>query len=189
MKRALVCGAGGFIGGHLVQRLKSEGFWVRGVDIKHHEFAKTAADEFVIGDLRDPSVCESVVRGGLDEVYQLAAGFAAQTCFMARQVTEKALKAALLATGAKSHRGHSCARLGVKLVAVIAELEVMRPDLMLLDQYYVATRYPNGIPSGAPFEAYSLSQTEQALESAARACDLTRVALNRLCPAWEASEP
>ena len=154
MKRALVCGAGGFIGGHLVQRLKSEGFWVRGVDIKHHEFAKTAADEFVIGDLRDPSVCESVVRGGLDEVYQLAAGFAAQTCFMARQVTEKALKAALLATGAKSHRG-----------------------------------YPNGIPSGAPFEAYSLSQTEQALESAARACDLTRVALNRLCPAWEASEP
>ncbi len=46
MKRALVCGAGGFIGGHLVKKLKREGYWVRGVDIKHHEFAPTQADEF-----------------------------------------------------------------------------------------------------------------------------------------------
>ena len=46
MKTALVCGAGGFIGGHLVKRLKGEGYWVRGVDIKRHEFAPTAADEF-----------------------------------------------------------------------------------------------------------------------------------------------
>ena len=52
-KTALVCGAGGFIGGHLVKRLKSEGFWVRGVDLKFHEHAETEADDFAIGDLRD----------------------------------------------------------------------------------------------------------------------------------------
>ena len=73
MKRALVCGAGGFIGSHLVKRLKKEGFWVRGVDLKYPEFAPTAADDFVIGDLRDPAVCRYVMDGPFDEVYQLAA--------------------------------------------------------------------------------------------------------------------
>src|ERR1041385_7777253 len=72
MKRILVCGAGGFIGGHLVKRLKSEGFWVRAVDIKRHDFAQPPADEFVIGDLRDQDVVRKVV-AGVDEVYQLAA--------------------------------------------------------------------------------------------------------------------
>ena len=73
MKRALVCGAGGFIGGHLVNRLKAEGYWVRGVDIKEHEFCNTLADDFVIGDLRDPRVVAEVINDGLDEIYQLAA--------------------------------------------------------------------------------------------------------------------
>jgi len=73
MKTALVCGAGGFIGGHLVSRLKREGFWVRGVDIKRHEYAETEADEFVVGDLREQSVVRSVVDRRFDEVYQLAA--------------------------------------------------------------------------------------------------------------------
>jgi len=73
MKSALVCGAGGFIGGHLVKRLKKEGFWVRGVDLKLHEFAETEADDFVIGDLRDPAFCRAVVDRRFDEVYQLAA--------------------------------------------------------------------------------------------------------------------
>src|SRR5262252_2895447 len=54
MKSALVCGAGGFIGTHLVRRLKSEGYWVAGADLKRPEFSATAADEFVVGDLRDP---------------------------------------------------------------------------------------------------------------------------------------
>lgn len=72
MKRALVCGAGGFIGGHLAKRLKKEGYWVRGVDLKHHEFCPTAADEFIIGDLRDPQVVREVVQD-VEEVYQLAA--------------------------------------------------------------------------------------------------------------------
>ena len=73
MKKALVCGAGGFIGSHLVKRLKSEDFWVRGVDLKYPEFAPTAADDFVIGDLRDPNICRYVVDQPFDEVYQLAA--------------------------------------------------------------------------------------------------------------------
>ncbi len=73
MKRALVCGAGGFIGSHLVKRLKKEGFWVRGVDLKYPEFSKTEADDFVIGDLKDPSTCKSVLSYPFDEVYQLAA--------------------------------------------------------------------------------------------------------------------
>ncbi len=91
MKRALVCGAGGFIGGHLVKRLKREGYWVRGVDIKEHEFAPTRADEFLLLDLRKPEDCEAALTvkqapstGGsidsprglgqaFDEVYQLAA--------------------------------------------------------------------------------------------------------------------
>ena len=72
MRRVLVNGAGGFIGGHLVKRLKAEGYWVRGVDIKRHEFAVPPADEFVVGDLRDQSVAQEVVKG-MDEVYQLAA--------------------------------------------------------------------------------------------------------------------
>ncbi len=73
MRSALVCGAGGFIGGHLVTRLKSEGFWVRGVDLKYHEYAVSPADDFLIGDLRDPYFCRQVVDRRFDEVYQLAA--------------------------------------------------------------------------------------------------------------------
>jgi len=73
MKKALVCGAGGFIGGHLVNQLKKEGYWVRGVDLKSNEYGNGNADEFVIGDLRSPSVVESVVTADIDEVYQLAA--------------------------------------------------------------------------------------------------------------------
>ena len=73
MKAALVCGAGGFIGSHLVKRLKSEGFWVRGVDLKYPEFGETEADDFVIGDLRDPLICRSVTDRKFDETFQLAA--------------------------------------------------------------------------------------------------------------------
>jgi GDP-D-mannose 3', 5'-epimerase len=72
-KKALVCGAGGFIGSHLVRRLKNDGFWVRGVDLKHPDFSPTAADEFILGDLTDAGLCKLVVQGDIDEVYQLAA--------------------------------------------------------------------------------------------------------------------
>jgi len=76
MKRALVCGAGGFIGGHLVKKLKKDGFWVRGVDIKEHDFAPTQADEFQLMDLRKEENCQTALslnEGRFDEVYQLAA--------------------------------------------------------------------------------------------------------------------
>ena len=81
MKKVLVCGAGGFIGGHLVKRLKELGYWVRGIDIKEHEYTniRAIADEFVLGDLRDPTVTKSALHldtawhKGFDEVYQLAA--------------------------------------------------------------------------------------------------------------------
>ena len=72
MHNVLVCGAGGFIGGHLVRRLKREGYWVRGVDIKPHDFAPSTADEFILGDLREPDVVRKVVQD-VEVVYQLAA--------------------------------------------------------------------------------------------------------------------
>jgi nucleoside-diphosphate-sugar epimerase len=71
-KKVLICGAGGFIGGHLVNRLKDDGYWVRGVDIKENEFGNMNSDDFIIGDLRIPEVAREAVEG-IDEVYQLAA--------------------------------------------------------------------------------------------------------------------
>jgi len=73
MRKALVLGAGGFIGSHLVRRLKREGFWVRAIDLKYPEFSDTAADDFAIGDLRDQYICRHVIDRCFDEVYQLAA--------------------------------------------------------------------------------------------------------------------
>ena len=82
MKKALVLGAGGFIGSHLVKKLKREGFWVRGVDLNYPEFGETKADDFIIGDLRDSSIVKEVMwapgqkksnEGSFDEVYQFAA--------------------------------------------------------------------------------------------------------------------
>ncbi len=75
-RKAVVCGAGGFVGSHLVKRLKREGYWVRGVDIKEPEFCKTAADDFRLLDLRTPENCSAALQlenGPPDEVYQLAA--------------------------------------------------------------------------------------------------------------------
>jgi len=82
MKKALILGAGGFIGSHMVKRLKKEGYWIRGVDLKYPEFGKSEADEFVIGDLRDPLVVKDVMlapnqnefgEGSFDDVFQFAA--------------------------------------------------------------------------------------------------------------------
>ena len=73
MKRILINGAGGFIGGHMVKRLKDEGHWVRAVDLKRHEYTiPSPADEFIVGDLRDQQVASDVVKG-IDEIYQFAA--------------------------------------------------------------------------------------------------------------------
>ena len=72
-RKALVLGAGGFIGNHMVRRLKSEGFFVRGSDLKRTEFETSTADEYVLGDLRRADVVDAVFDGGFDEVYQFAA--------------------------------------------------------------------------------------------------------------------
>jgi GDP-D-mannose 3', 5'-epimerase len=72
-RTALVTGAGGFIGTHLVARLKRDGFFVRAADLKHPQFSSSQADEFVLGDLRDPVLCRTILNRPFDEVYQLAA--------------------------------------------------------------------------------------------------------------------
>lgn len=73
MKKAVVFGAGGFIGSHLVKRLKKEGYWIRGVDLKYPEFSKSPADEFIIADLREKENVEKALKDNIDELYQLAA--------------------------------------------------------------------------------------------------------------------
>ena len=72
-KKALVCGAGGFIGSHMVKKLKLEGYWVRGADVKEPDFSGTEADEFLTGDLTDQAFCDDVTNIEFDEIYQFAA--------------------------------------------------------------------------------------------------------------------
>ncbi|MDC3163443.1 NAD-dependent epimerase/dehydratase family protein [Pelagibacteraceae bacterium] len=73
MKKALVCGAGGFIGAHMVKKLKEQDFWVRGADLKRPPYCDTAADEFFVGDLSKSDFCESLFDTKFDEIYQFAA--------------------------------------------------------------------------------------------------------------------
>ena len=73
IKKALVLGGGGFIGGHMVNRLKSEGYWVRAADLKYPEFSPTQADDFIQGNLCDPAVCRDAIDQKFDEIYQFAA--------------------------------------------------------------------------------------------------------------------
>jgi GDP-D-mannose 3',5'-epimerase len=111
MKRALVCGAGGFIGNHLVRKLKKEGFWVRGVDIKMHEFAASASDEFLLLDLRHPENCKTALtssEGTFNEVYQLAADMGGMG-FIHSAETEIMHNNALI----NIHMTHASADLGV----------------------------------------------------------------------------
>ena len=81
-KCALICGAGGFIGGHLVKWLKNDGFWVRGVDLKFHEFSETKADGFVVGGLRDQGFCRAIVDRRFDEVLSTCGRWVAPATFL-----------------------------------------------------------------------------------------------------------
>lgn len=111
MKKALVCGAGGFIAAHLVKRLKQEGYWVRGVDIKPHEFSPSAAHEFLVRDLRQEQDCIEALRldgGTFDEVYQLAADMGGMG-FIHSAECEIMHNSALI----NIHMTHSMAELGV----------------------------------------------------------------------------
>jgi GDP-D-mannose 3',5'-epimerase len=111
LKKALVCGAGGFIGGHLVKRLKKEGYWVRGVDIKMHEYATTQADEFLQLDLRQEPNCQAALtlpNGRFDEVYQLAADMGGMG-FIHSAETEIMHNSALI----NIHMTHNAAEMGI----------------------------------------------------------------------------
>lgn len=111
MKKALVCGAGGFIAAHLVKRLKQEGYWVRGVDIKTHEFSPSAADDFMVRDLRLEQDCREALTlsdGKFDEVYQLAADMGGMG-FIHSAECEIMHNSALI----NIHMTHSMAELGV----------------------------------------------------------------------------
>ena len=111
MKKALVCGAGGFIGGHLVKRLKREGYWVRGVDIKKHEFHPSEADEFMVLDLREEANCFHALTansGTFDELYQLAADMGGMG-FIHSAECEIMHNSALI----NIHMSHAMAELGV----------------------------------------------------------------------------
>ena len=111
-KKALVCGAGGFIGSHMVRRLKNEGYDVYGADLKLPEFSKSEADDFFLGDLRDAQFCKKVMKHGYDEVYQLAADMGG---------------AGYIFTGDNdAHVMHNSALINLNLVELMRESKVKR---------------------------------------------------------------
>ena len=133
MKKALVCGAGGFIGGHLVKRLKQEGYWVRGVDIKRHEFSPSAADDFLVRDLRLEQDCLGALTldgGKFDEVYQLAADMGGMG-FIHSAECEIMHNSALI----NIHMTHSMAELGIpryffsSSACVYRDMQVGEPEM------------------------------------------------------------
>ena len=96
----------------------------------------------------------------------LREGFFSQACFAAQQIAEKALKSLAYARGDRVVLGHSTLELVDRLAASIVGLVDLREQAGLLDQYYVATRYPNGLPGGVPFEAFGERQAREAIEAA-----------------------
>lgn len=140
MKKTLVCGAGGFIGSHLVKRLKKEEHWVRGVDLKYPEFSETAADEFLILDLGDQKNCEKAVitpeGHPFDEVYQLAADMGGMG-FIESAECEIMRNSALI----NIHMIHASASKGVKRyffsssACVYRDMEPDEPELSEDDAY------------------------------------------------------
>ncbi len=133
MKKALVCGAGGFIGGHLVKKLKREGYWVRGVDIKKHEHAPTQADEFLLLDLREEANCQAALtlpEGTFDEVYQLAADMGGMG-FIHSAECEIMHNSALI----NIHMTHIASKMGVpryffsSSVCVYRDMQVGEPEM------------------------------------------------------------
>lgn len=136
--RALVCGAGGFIGGHLVQRLKRDGHWVRGVDIKMHAFAplEDIADEFLLLDLRYPWDCREALEGGFHEVYQLAADMGG-IGYIERAECDIMRNNALI----NAHMAHEAVQVGVpryffsSSVCVYRDLALDEPPLTETDAY------------------------------------------------------
>lgn len=140
MKKALVCGAGGFIGSHLVKRLKDDGYWIRGVDLKYPEFSPTAADEFFLLDLREEKNCLTAVGlpggGAVDEVFQLAADMGGMG-FIHSAECEIMRNSALV----NIHMSHSAASRGVQRyffsssACVYRDMRADEPELSEADAY------------------------------------------------------
>lgn len=140
MREALVCGAGGFIGSHLVKKLKKLGYWVRGVDLKEPEFSGTEADEFIILDLRERENCERAVisrnQEPFEEVYQLAAD-TGDSGFIQSAECEIMRNNALI----NIHMVHSSATAGVERyffsssACVYRDMEKDEPELSEEDAY------------------------------------------------------
>ena len=107
----------------------------------------------------------------------LREGFFAQACFVCQQAVEKALKALRYLGGARVVLGHSVVELLDTLVAVHADLAGLREGAQQLDQYYVPTRYPNGLPGGVPAEMFTRGQAEEAVSVARRFLAVTRAAI------------
>jgi HEPN domain-containing protein len=107
----------------------------------------------------------------------LREGFFAQACFVAQQTAEKALKAVAYGLGERLVVGHSLVELLARLDDRVPALADRRERAGVLDQYYVATRYPNGLPGGVPFEAFSREQAERAVEDAEGFVEAARAAL------------
>ncbi len=100
--------------------------------------------------------------------------FFAQACFMAQQAGAKTLKATAYAIGERVVLGHSLVELADHPRARVPELEALREDAGVLDQYYVPTRYPNGLPGGVPFEAFGATQANGAVDAATRFLSVAR---------------
>lgn len=96
----------------------------------------------------------------------LREGFFAQACFVAQQTAEKALKSLAYGQGERLVLGHSIVQLVDRMAASVPEFGKLREQAGLLDQYYVATRYPNGLPGGVPFEAFGERQAREAIGAA-----------------------
>ena len=140
MKTALVCGAGGFIGSHLVTKLKREGYWVRGVDLKYPQFSPTKADDFLLLDLRNPDNCRQALTlpdgQTFDEVYQLAADMGGMG-FISVAETEVLHNNALI----NIHMAHTAAEMGVpryffsSSVCVYRDMDPNEPPIKEEDAY------------------------------------------------------
>lgn len=113
----------------------------------------------------------------------LREGFHAQACFVAQQTAEKALKSIAYAQGDRLVVGHSIVELANRLAASVPDLAKLREQAGLLDQYYVATRYPNGLPGGVPFEAFGERQAREALEAAGTFVKVARRRVEEVDPA------
>ena len=136
MERAVVCGAGGFIGSHLVRALKAQGWWVRGVDVVPPRYSPTAADELLLLDLRDPTAAARALEGGCDVVFQLAADIGGMG-FISEAECEVLHNNALI----DINMAHAAATAGVaryffsSSVCVYRNMEPGEPELDELDAY------------------------------------------------------